>query len=78
MESHPAALLGAYVFYLALMVLLVLFSSPATARAWALAFTLGHAFGASTWALRLPGGYVYCAVIWLTARWLYGLGDKVE
>ncbi len=78
LEIHPVALVVAFVPYLATMVVLILRLRSDAARALALVFTLGHAFGASTWLLRLPGGIVCCVAIWLVARVLYGLGEGVK
>lgn len=74
MEMHPVALLAAYLPYVALIALLVVRSRSGVGDAWALVFTVTHAFGASTWVLRQPGGMVNCVVVWLVARWLYGWG----
>lgn len=78
LETHPMALLSASVLYLAIMACLILQLRSDFARPFALFFTLVHAFGASTWLLRLPGGIAYCVAIWLVARALYGMGDAVR
>jgi hypothetical protein len=78
LTTHPAAMVVAYVPYLAAIAFLMLRLRPDLARSLALILTLGHAFGASTWLLRLPGGVVFCIAIWLLARVLVGLGDGVK
>jgi len=77
LETHPATLILAFVPYLAVIAVLVGQLRVDLARSLALAFTLGHTFGASTWLLRLPGGILYCVLAWVVARLLWALGDGV-
>ncbi len=74
LELHPLAFPIAAAVYLTLVGLLIVRSRREVAQALALVFTLGHAFGTSTWLLRLPWGIAYCVVLWVAARWLYGFG----
>jgi hypothetical protein len=76
LAMHPIAMVVAYVPYLAAIAIFILRLRPDAARSLALVLTLGHAFGASTWLLRLPGGVACCVAIWVVARLLYGLGDE--
>ena len=78
LETHPAALILAFVPYLATIAVLICRLRVDLARSMALLVTLGHSFGTSTWLLRLPGGILYCVLAWIAARLLWALGEGVE
>ena len=73
LELGPPALVAgglAWVLFFSVVILHLRFGA---ARVVALALLFGHAFGASTWLIRLPHGWAWCLGVWLLARWLFGL-----
>ena len=69
---HPLALLGAILLWVLAFSAAISRLHWRTARLAALVILFGHAFGASTWLIRRPYGWLWCLGVWLLARYLFG------
>jgi hypothetical protein len=72
LQIHPLAFLGASLLWILAFSAAIFSLRFATARIVALAVLLAHAFGASTWLIREPYGWLWCFGVWLLARYLFG------
>ena len=72
LEIHPLAFVAASLLWIPAFSAAILRLRFTTARLVALAILFGHAFGASTWLIREPYGWLWCFGVWLLARYLFG------
>ncbi len=72
LRTHPLAFVGGNLLWILAFSAAILRLRFTTARIVALAILLAHAFGASTWLIREPYGWLWCFGVWLLARCLFG------
>ena len=72
LEVHPLVFLGGNLLWILAFSAAMLGLRFTIARIVALAILFAHAFGASTWLIREPHGWLWCLGVWLLARYLFG------